>query len=153
MVIRGSGRRILPFSVKTQGRRTREGIWEYETHPLYTSKTQGRHTQGEDENMSPPPTYTSKTEAQCTKGVERIWKFLTKLDKNVWLLQVKKRNFFWFLRGLHKLCSHITARSDLLIDLSTRVECLSRDLVSHTCTHRGTISWNDSRCLLKYLGW
>ena len=35
-----------------------------------------------------------------------------------------------FFCGLHNLCSHIMARSDLFIYLSTRVERLSRGLVS-----------------------
>ena len=40
---------------------------------------------------------------------------------------------------LHKVCSHIMARSDLYVDLSTRVERLSRGQISHTCTHCGPI--------------
>ena len=39
--------------------------------------------------------------------------------------------------ALHKMRSRINARSNLLIYLSTRVERLSRGLVSQTCTRCG----------------
>ena len=42
---------------------------------------------------------------------------------------------------LHKVCSHIMAWSDLFV-LSARVECLSRGLVSQTCTHCGPVFYN-----------
>ena len=42
--------------------------------------------------------------------------------------------FFVFSYGLHNVCSHIMARSDFFICLYTRVERLSRGLVSYYCT-------------------
>ena len=45
------------------------------------------------------------------------------------------------LCGLHKVCSHVVALSDLFIYLSTRVERLSRGLVSYGVISLSQPSW------------